>query len=77
MDYTAEIQKIEKSNQEAKIQVAKLEQKLEQLNEEETQILKDLADQNITIENLENTIKNLSVDIEETIEEYKEVLNNA
>jgi hypothetical protein len=74
-DYLTELQKIEKASQEAKITKAKLEQKLEQLQEEKKKILADLQAQGVTEETLAQTIETLQADIENNIDACNAALN--
>ena len=75
MDYTAELKKIETANQEAKINKAKYEQKLEQLEEEKNKILAQLEEKKISVKDLDETIENLRVEIENELAEAKESLS--
>jgi len=74
MDYLVELQKIEKASQDAKIQKAKLEQKLEQLQDDQKTLLAELVALGVTAETLQQTIDTLSMDIENEIEEGQEAL---
>jgi hypothetical protein len=74
MDFLAELQKIEKQSNEAKINKAKLEQKLTTLQEEQKKLLEELKTQGVTEETLASTIESLGIDIENSIEEAQEML---
>lgn len=74
MDYLKELQIIEKQVQDDKIQKAKLEQKLEQLQEEYSKLLSELEVQGVKEEDLPQIITNLEMTIEEEIEQCKTLL---
>lgn len=72
MDYLSELQKIEKTSNDAKIQKAKLTQKLETLEEEQKKLQAELVTLGVTEENIGQEIETLSIDIEEMIAEAQE-----
>lgn len=74
MDYVKELQTLEKQVNDAKIQKAKLEQKIEQLTEERTKLIADLDAEGIKEEDLVQTITNLKTEVEEEISECQALL---
>lgn len=75
MDYLAELQKIEKQNQEAKINKAKLDERLESLKKEHQNLKNQLDELGIKEEDLSKTIENLRNDIENSLDECKAIFN--
>ena len=71
MDYLAELQKIEKQSNDAKIQKAKMEQKLTTLEEEQKKLQAELVVWGVTEETLEEELQSLGEDIEITIQDAK------
>jgi hypothetical protein len=74
MDMLAELQTIERKNNEAKISKAKLEQKEEQLTEALAKAKEELVALGVTEEDIVHTLENLEIDIENDINELKEGL---
>lgn len=74
MDYLKDLQAIEKQVNDAKIQKAKLEQKVEQLTEERTKLIADLDAEGIKEDDLVQTITNLKTEVEEEILECQALL---
>lgn len=75
MDYLAELQKIEKQNQDAKIQKAKLEQKRDQALEDQKKHVSELKTLGVEADGAQQAIENLALDIENAIDECNEALN--
>lgn len=76
MDYLEELQKIEKANDQAKLQKATLEERLKNLKEEETKILKELEELGLKPEDLDKEIKTLSKQIEQELSKCQESMQS-
>jgi hypothetical protein len=74
MDYLAELQKIEKNNQEAKIQKAKLEQKRDQALEDQKKHTEELKTLGVEASAAPQAIETLALDIENAIDSCHEAL---
>ncbi len=74
-DYKKEFDKLHKNIEEKKIEQAKLEERLENLQKEEKQISEDLKELNVTSDELEGVICDLEKDIKEELEKCQQSLN--
>jgi len=74
MDYLVELQNIEKRSQEARIEKAKLEERLSQLQIEQKKLQDELKANNVTEENLGQTIAELEEEIQISIQQAQEQL---
>ena len=74
MDFQKELNDLNKKIQDQTLQKAKLEQKLQTLNEERTKLLEELNKEGIKEEDLSQTIANLEMELETNIEEAKGIL---
>jgi hypothetical protein len=74
MDYLNELQKIEKQCQEARINKAKLDQKLQSLQEEQIKLQEELKTLNVTEETLAQTIAEITEEIEIQFQQCNEAL---
>jgi len=75
MDYKQELQDIEKKVNESKIEKAKLEERLFQLNKDEKEIMEILEVEGIKdISELSNKLNQLEFEIQEGLNECKKIL---
>ena len=74
MNYSEELLKIEKRVEEAKINIAKLEERLANLEKEEVKITKELKEQDIDPNTLTEEIEKLEKEIQEGIEQCQKKL---
>ncbi len=74
MDYKQELIQLERNINNKKLEQARLEERKKQLEEERNTIIKQLTEENINEEQLENTITELEIEIEEQINQCKQIL---
>jgi len=74
MDYLEQLQTIEKKSQDARIEKAKLEQKLQTLQDEQKKLQEELKANGVTEENLGETISILEEEIQISIQQAQEQL---
>jgi len=74
MDYLEQLQTIEKKSQEARIEKAKLEQKLQTLQDEQKKLQEELKANGVTEETLGETISILEEEIQISIQQAQEQL---
>jgi len=74
MDYLEQLQTIGKKSQEARIEKAKLEQKLQTLQDEQKKLQEELKANGVTEENLGETISILEEEIQISIQQAQEQL---
>lgn len=75
MNYSEELIKIEKQVEESKINRAKLEERLTNLEKEEVKIKRELKELDVTSANLETEIEKLDKEIKEGIEQCQKQLS--
>lgn len=75
MDYKKEIEKIEKLNEEKKVEKTRLEERKRQLLDEKAKLLKQLAEYNIKESELTDVIEELEIELEQGIKECQNCLN--
>lgn len=68
-DYLVRLQNLDKKNQLAVIEKAKIEQKLDQAKEELQKIEGEIVSNGLTVETLQKTIETLDIEIENTLDE--------
>ena len=74
MDYEKELNSLKENLEKAKNLKYKAEARLEQLNQQEEEIIKELANLGIKPEELENEINRLTLDIDRLFKEANELL---
>lgn len=74
MEYKDQLDKLKKDIDEKKVQKAKLEERLENLEKDGKQIQEDLKELNVTSEDLEEVISKLEKEIKEEIDLCKKSL---
>ena len=74
MDYLEQLQTIEKKSQDARIEKAKLEQKLQTLQDEQKKLQEELKANGVTEETLGETISILEEEIQISIQQAQEQL---
>jgi len=74
MNYSNELNNIEQTVNNAKLEKATLEERKRKLGEEQTKILGELKKEEITEDKLEESIDNLEIQIQKGIEKCQEVL---
>jgi len=75
MNYSEELIKIEKQVEEAKINKAKLEERLTNLEKEQVKVEKEIKENDSTPENLIEEIEKLEKEIQEGIAQCQKQLN--
>ena len=73
-DYKNDFENLVKEIEEQKVQRAKLEERLENLQKEEKQIQKDLKELDVTSDELEDVISKLEGEIKEEMEKCNKTL---
>lgn len=73
-DYIEKIKSLEQAIQENKTEATKIEERLRILKEEKANILSDLKKENMSLDDLEETIENLETNIQKQIEEIENEL---
>jgi len=74
MNYKEELEKIEKTVSDNKLEQVRLQERKKRLEEEKNKILEELKKEEITEEELNDKIMNLEIEIQESIDTIKEVL---
>ncbi len=74
MDYEKELNSLKENLEKAKNLKYKAEARLEQLNQQEEEIIKELANLGVKPEELENEITRLTLDIDKLFKEANELL---
>jgi len=75
MNYSEELIKIEKQVEEAKINKAKLQERLNNLEKEQVKVEKEIKENDTTPENLIEEIEKLEKEIQKGIEQCQKQLN--
>lgn len=73
-DYTKNIMNLEKEIQENKIELAKLQERKENLKKEKEQVLKELKNLGVDVSGLDDKIAELEIDITAVLKECEKEL---
>jgi chromosome segregation ATPase len=76
MDYQEQLEQIQSEIETKKNDKIRLEEKKKQLEEQKSDIIEELASEDLTPDKLQNEINNLTKEIEEGIENCNSILEN-